>query len=39
LTILVFTSFLRKKRMISLGSWEMEGEYNGNLIIILEEWR
>jgi hypothetical protein len=30
---------LRKKRMISLGSWEEEGEYNGNLVIVLEEWR
>jgi len=27
------------KKMISLGSWEEEGKYNGNLIIVLEEWR
>jgi len=26
LRILVFTSFLRRKRMIGLGSWEKEGE-------------
>ncbi len=25
--------------MISLGSWEKEGEYNGNLVIVLKEWR
>jgi hypothetical protein len=39
LKILVSTSFLRRKRMISLGSWEKEGESNGNLVIVLEEWR
>jgi hypothetical protein len=30
---------LRRKRMISLGSWEEEKDYNGNLVIILKEWR
>jgi len=25
--------------MISLGSWEEEKDYNGNLVIILKEWR
>jgi hypothetical protein len=25
--------------MISLGSWEKEGEYNGNLMIVWKEWR
>jgi hypothetical protein len=39
LKILIPTSFLRRKRMISLGSWEKEGEYNGNLVIVLKEWR
>jgi hypothetical protein len=37
--VLVLTSFLRRKRMISLGSWEKEGEYNGNLMIVWKEWR
>jgi hypothetical protein len=31
--------FLRRKRMISLGSGEEGGEYNGNLVIVLKEWR
>ncbi len=39
LMVLVLTSFLRRKRMISLGSWEKEGEYNGNLMIVWKEWR
>jgi hypothetical protein len=39
LRILVPTSFLRRKRMMSLSSWEEEGKYNGNLVIVLEEWR
>jgi hypothetical protein len=30
---------LRRKRMINLGSWEKEGEYNGNFIIVLKGWR
>jgi hypothetical protein len=39
LNILVPTSFLRRKIMISLGSWGKEGEYNGNLVIVLKEHR
>jgi hypothetical protein len=39
LRILVPTSFLKRKRMIILGCWEREGEYNGNLVIVLKEWR
>jgi hypothetical protein len=39
LSILVPTSFLRRKRMISFGSWEKGGKYNGNLVIILKERR
>jgi hypothetical protein len=39
LRILVPTSFLRRKKMMSLSSWEQEGKYNGNLVIVLEEWR
>jgi hypothetical protein len=27
---------LRRKRMINFGSWEKEGEYNGNLVIVLK---
>jgi hypothetical protein len=30
---------LRRKRMINLGSWEKEGKYNGNLVIILKGWK
>jgi hypothetical protein len=37
LRILVPTSFLRRKRMISFGRWEKEGEQNGNLVIVLKE--
>jgi hypothetical protein len=25
--------------MISLGRWEKERKYNGNLIIVLKEWK
>ncbi len=25
--------------MINLGCWEREGEWNGNLVIILREWK
>jgi hypothetical protein len=37
LNIFVPTSFSRRRRMNSLGSWEKEGEYNGNLVIVLKE--
>jgi hypothetical protein len=37
--MLVLISFLRRKKMIGLGSWEEEGEYNGNLVIVWKEWR
>jgi hypothetical protein len=30
---------LRRKRMISLSGGEEEGEYNGNLVIVLKEGR
>jgi hypothetical protein len=30
---------LRRKKMISLGRWEKEGKLNGNLVIVLEEWK
>jgi hypothetical protein len=30
---------LKRKRMISLGSGEEGGEWNGNLVIVLKEWR
>jgi hypothetical protein len=37
LRILVPTSFLRRKRMISPGSWEKGGEWNENLVVVLKE--
>jgi hypothetical protein len=30
---------LERKRMISLGKWEKERKWNGNLVIVLEEWK
>jgi hypothetical protein len=39
LRIFVPTSFLKRKKMVSLGSWEEEWKYNGNLVIVLEEWK
>ncbi len=39
LRILVPKSFLKRKGMINFGRWEKEREYNGNLVIVLKEWR
>jgi hypothetical protein len=39
LRIFVPTSLLRREKMISFGSGGKEGKWNGNLVIVLEEWR
>jgi hypothetical protein len=39
LRILAPANFLKRKKTISFGSGGMEGKYNGNIVIVLEEWR